>query len=304
MWTTIAKKIFSSITTIILITMLSILLFLNIPGDYVSQLGESVEKQQEIRHELMLDKPKSDQFIIWTKKAINLDFGKSFGANKPASDIIKNVLKDSWLMYLSTFLVSMLLGTFLGCICGYKKGSSLDNFFRFFVLISVSAPVVIICSIIIFIFVTFFGVSLENIDLVMNKLIWPLFVFINIPIFVKYSRNTIIDVLSQDYIKTARGKGLSEFKVIFKHAFSNSCLGLIGIMSIAVNNSIFAGCLIEVVVHYYGIGSLTTAATLSRDYPIMLSCIMLLSTTTVVLNLLFDILTYMVDPSVRIRQEV
>lgn len=133
---------------------------------------------------------------------------------------------------------------------------------------------------------------------------WIVYILINLPVFAKFSRSVMIDILSHEYITTAQGKGVPEFKVIFKHAFANSIVGIIGIMGVAVNTTIFSGCLIEAIFRFNGIGNLATDATLSRDYPVMLACIMVLSTATVTLNLIFDILMHLVDPSIRIRQEV
>lgn len=301
----IFKKIVSSVLTILFIAMLSIVLFINIPGDYADTMLISADDKAALRHELMLDRPKSEQFITWTKRIVLIDYGNSYFMKQPVSSIIKGVIKNSWSTYLSTFIISMILGTFIGCLAAYKKGSTFDSLTRFLVLIGVSTPAVIVSGIVLFVCVNIFHIYMaEKLAAISKTVIWILFVLINLPIFAKYSRNVMIDILTQDYIKTARSKGISEFKVIYKHAFKNSIVGLIGIMGIAVNTAIFSGCLLESVLGFNGIGNLTTFSTLQRDYPLMLACIMILSIVTVVLNLFFDILMHVIDPGTRVDRGV
>lgn len=304
MRTYLLKRTFSMFTSLILIFIFSILLFVYLPGDYANSFLMKREDKDELRRELGLDKSKPQQVLYWGKKLATFDLGNTFGSKMPVNTIIKSVVKNSASMYVLSFGVSIILGIILGAIAAYKKGGVFDGVSRILVLIGISSPVVVVCTIFMAVYFYTFRVSVEYFyGTVNNRLTFAFLVLLNIPLFMKYSRSMMIDILSEDYIKTAKSKGLGTFKILFKHGMRNSLVGIVGAMGVSLNTIIFTGCLLETILQFNGLGALITGATFGRDYPLMLGSVVVLAFITVAFNYFFDIVMHIIDPRIRVAKE-
>lgn len=304
MRTYLLKRTFSMFTSLILIFIFSITLFVYLPADYTNNFIMRREDKDVLRKELGLDKTKPEQVVHWSKKLATFDLGNSFASKKPVNGIVKSVLKNSIPMYIISFGVSIILGVILGALAAYKKGAVFDNASRILVLIGISSPVVVVCTIVMSLCFYFFKVSVEYFyGTVNNRLTFAFLVLLNIPIFMKYSRGMMIDVLSEDYIRTAKAKGLGTFKILFKHGIRNSLVGIVGAIGVSLNTMIFTGCLLETILQFDGLGALITGATFKRDYPLMLGGIVVIAFITVAFNYVFDIAMHIIDPRIRVAKE-
>ncbi|WP_187119311.1 ABC transporter permease [Clostridium polynesiense] len=298
------KRTFSMVTSFLLILVFSSIIFVSLPGDFTNSQLMSRDKKLEIKQELGLDKPKPMQIIHWNKKLITFNLGNSFLTGLPVSTSIKIVLKNSASLYILSLGISIILGIILGALTAYKKGTVFDSFTRVFVLLGISVPVVVVATIVLFIFIYLIRVPIEYFYTEMNNRIAFMFmVFLNLPLFTKYSRAMMIEVLSEDYIRTAKSKGLSSFRIIFKHGIRNSLVGLIGTIGVSLNNIVFTSCLIEMMLGYPGLGYLVATATFKRDYPLMLGSMVVLASITLLFNYIFDILIQLIDPRVNVIKE-
>lgn len=304
MRTYLLKRTFSMFTSLILIFIFSITLFVYLPGDYTNSFIMKREDKDILRRELGLDKTKPEQVAYWSKKLATFDLGNSFRSKMPVNTIIKEVLKNSISMYILSFGVSIILGVILGAIAAYKKGGVFDGISRVLVLIGISSPVVVVCTIFMAVYFYTFRVSVEYFyGTVNNRLTFAFLVLLNVPLFMKYSRGMMIDVLSEDYIRTAKAKGLGTFKILFKHGIRNSLVGIVGAIGVSLNTMIFTGCLLETILQFNGLGALITGATFGRDYPLMLGGVVVLAFITVAFNYIFDIAMHIIDPRIRVAKE-
>lgn len=304
MRTYLLKRTFSMFTSLILIFIFSITLFVYLPGDYTNNFFMKREDKDELRRELGLDKTKPQQVLYWGKRLATFDLGNAFGSKVAVKDIIKDVVKNSASMYVLSFGVSIILGVILGALAAYKKGGVFDGVSRILVLIGISSPVVVVCTIFMAVYFYTFRVSVEYFyGTVNNRLTFVFLVLLNVPLFMKYSRSMMIDILSEDYIKTAKSKGLGTFKILFKHGMRNSLVGIVGAVGVSLNTIIFTGCLLETILQFNGIGSLVTQATFNRNYPLMLGSVVVLAFITVAFNYFFDIVMHIIDPRIRVAKE-
>ncbi|TYC04038.1 MAG: ABC transporter permease [Kosmotoga sp.] len=311
----IVGRILSAIPTLLILTFIVFIAIHLVPGDVVDiMLGTQnylSEKQvQQLYEELGLDKPLMVQYLDWLKDVITLDLGTSLRTTKPVISMIKDRFPVTFELALLSITFSMLIGIPLGVVSSIKHNSKLDYTVRVFGLIGLSAPVFWIGAIfivlisgffsnyILFGFVPFFSDPFKNIQIMLIPSI-TLGIMIAAQIM-RMTRNSMLDVMSQDYIKVARAKGVKRKSVIFKHALRNATIPVITTAGIQLGYLIGGTIVIESMFAIPGMGRLLLQAVEQRDYPVVQGIIVIFGISIVVLNIVVDILYSVIDPRIEL----
>jgi peptide/nickel transport system permease protein len=270
----------------------------------------SQEDLAALREELGLNDPFLARYFHWLGRFLRGDMGFSTISGKPISDIVANLLPATIKLALLALIVSTIIGLTFGIICAIKQNSWVDYMFSIFGVVGISIPEFFIGILAILIF----AITLQwlpaqgRTDVGLNSfqslkyLILPAgsLGLVLIAALTRYTRNAMLDVLNKDYVKTARAKGLPEWKVYFKHAFRNSLMPVSVLICFRLPMIISGSVVIETVFGYSGIGTRLLQAISGSDYQLVLVIIFLLSIVSLLASVLIDLLTALLDPRVRI----
>lgn len=308
----IARRLLLGAIVIVLVSIIVFCLVQILPGDpalYI--LGTNAPKEQLdfFRHEWGLDRPLPIQYMSWLGKAFQGDFGMSITLHQPVGDLILYRLPKTLHLSLLAFVISTILGTAAGTVCAVKRGSIVDTVVTFFSNIGISLPVFWLGMLGIY----FFGLKLgwvptqgytsplENFWLSAKQVTMPV-ICLAIPAIAAIARQTrssTLEVVRQDYVRTARSKGLRETVIVFRHVLKNAFIPVITLLGIQVGFLVGGQVLIENVFNIPGMGRLMTDGALNKDYPIVLACTMLIAATVVLVNILIDFIYGWLDPRIR-----
>ena len=296
------------VETLIVLLLMSMVVFSlsRLTGDPVSLLLSDYASDQDrarVTAELGLDKPIVEQYVNFLKNASRGDFGQSLmGDQRPALEMVLERLPASLQLAATAFLFSLLLGIPLGVLAAAKHGTYWDVLARLLALIGQSVPAFWLGLVLMFLF----SVKLAWLPtsgyggwrhFVLPVLTLGLFTASAVT---RLIRNTMLDVLTSDYIKLARLKGLPEGLVIWKHALRNSLIPMITFMGTFFATMITGAVVVETVFSWPGIGRLAFEAILNRDFPLIQAVVLLMTTLFIVINLLVDISYALIDPRIRL----
>lgn len=332
----ILKRLLSLLPVLIGITLLVFTLLHLIPGDpAVVLLGERATPEQieSLRQQLGLNQPLPIQYFKFLFNVIRLDFGKSIISGIPIIDEIKTRWPATFELSLAAMLIALILGIPAGIFAAIRKNSWLDNLLMSSSLIGVSLPVYWLGLLLIYLFavnlqllppsgrisvetgfnfqpITGFYLldSLLRLDIntlqdVLSHLILPAITLGTIPlaIIARITRSAMLEVLSQDYIRTARAKGVPEYFVILKHALKNAFLPISTTVGLQFGTLLGGAILTETIFSWPGIGSWIYEGILARDYPVVQGGVIFVSVTFVLINLLVDLSYTFLDPRIEFR---
>lgn len=303
------------VATIPVMAVVAIFVFLMLrlsPGDPAAILAGDVATPEviaAIRADLGLDRPIWEQFVVWIGQLAQGDLGRSILSKQPVSMMIGQRIEPTLSLALTTLLFSILVALPLGVIAAWKQGSWLDRGIMAFSVLGFSVPVFVLGYVWIYIFAmelrwlpvqgfTPIGNGLlpflENIALPTLALS-----FIYIALFARITRAAMLEVLGEDYIRTAYAKGLKERVVLTRHALRNAAIPIVSVIGIGFALLIGGVVVTETVFNVPGLGRLVVDAVLARDYPIIQGVILALSGVYVAVNLLIDIAYVLLDPRIR-----
>ena len=304
------KRLGWAILTLLVIASLTFLLMNSIPGGpWTSEKTLSAQTIQALNEKYGLDKPLVAQLGIYLKNVCQGDMGVSFKMqkNRPVVDIIKEKFPVSAKVGFFALLWAIIVGVPLGCIAAYKRGTWVDSLLRVICTIGVSIPSFVIASLLIEqfaganastrIFPTIFDASLGAKSYVM-----PAFTLGLYPMCytARQARSSMLDALGQDYIKTARAKGLTTNRIIFKHALRNALIPVITFLGPEIAFVFCGGFVIEKVFSIPGLGRYFVQSILARDYPVIMGTTIFLASFIILMNLVVDILYHVVDPRIEL----
>lgn len=304
----IIRRLLLAIPVIIGVTLITFLLFLVVPGDPVRlALGQHPDPQLQARieHQLGMDKPWPQRYVDYVWKAMRGDLGNSIKNQEPVSKIISEKLPATLRLSVTAILFAILVGIPAGVISATKQYSLADNFFMLLALVGVSMPIFVLGLLLLLVFVSWLklipGTGYGDGNLLF--IILPTIALGTIPMAIisRMTRSSLLEVLKSDYVRTAKSKGLSNFTVVFKHAFRNS---LIPIVTVIGNNfaGLMAGAIItEKVFNWPGLGTAMITAIEQRDYPVVMGLTLFLAVVFVTINLIIDISYSFIDPRVRLK---
>jgi peptide/nickel transport system permease protein len=316
-----AKRLLISVPLLLGITLISFAIMRMAPGDPATMFSDpraSIKDMEQVRHNLGLDKPILVQYFFWLKNIVSGNLGYSYQTGKPVLTSILERMPATLLLSLTSLILVLLITLPLGLISGAKKGSRFDNVVTILSFLGLSIPTFWLALVLIltfslnlnlfptsgFIDASLSGASFLQKSLsVAQHLVLPLCTVVvgELAGLTRYHRFGIISILGQDYIKAAKARGVSEGKILFRHAFKNAALPLITILGLDLPSVISGSFIIEFIFAWPGMGQLGIAAVFARDYPILMGSILFSSILIIVGNLFADVAYAYVDPRIRKR---
>jgi peptide/nickel transport system permease protein len=275
-----------------------------IAGDYASP-----EQVEGIRERLGLNEPILKQFVIWIGGVLRGDFGESFFYKKQVAELISERLEPTLSLSLVTIFLVLLVAVPIGVIAAHNHGTWIDRFVMGFSVLGFSVPVFVVGYIFIYIFaITLDWLPVQGYQRISEgvggwllRLVLPAMTLsvVFIAFIARMTRTSVLEVLNEDYIRTARAKGQTEIKVLVRHALANAAVPILTIIGLTVAILIGGVVVTESVFTLPGLGLLTVDAVLARDYPTIQAVILLFSFAYVLINLLVDVAYTFLDPRIR-----
>jgi peptide/nickel transport system permease protein len=306
------RRIASAVPVIAIVAVLVFMMLRLTPSDPAAIIaGDFANEQQiaEIRSKLGLDQPILNQFLIWVGNMLQGDFGESFFYKKNVSELISERLEPTVSLSLLTIFLTILIAVPLGTLAAYTQGSWIDRVVMGFSVLGFSVPVFVVGYILIYLFavqvdwlpVQGYQYIRDGIGGWLLRLVLPALTLsiVFIALIARMTRTSVLEVLHEDYIRTARAKGQSEFKVVMRHALANAAVPILTVIGLTFATLIGGVVVTESVFTLPGLGLLTVDAVLARDYPTIQTVILLFSLAYVVVNLLVDLAYTLFDPRIR-----
>lgn len=277
-----------------------------IPGDPVEvMLGETALQadKETLREELGLNLPLHLQYGRFMKGVLGGDLGDSYFYRRPVVRVIAERIPATVELALAAFLVAGLIAIPLGIISALREGTILDNAAVFFSLLGVSMPNFWLGPLLIILFSLHLGWFPVSGRGGVGSLVLPAITLGTAlaAILSRMTRASLLERLGEDYLTVARAKGLPEWKVIFKHALRNAMIPIITVMGLQFGALLSGAIITENVFSWPGIGTLLINAIQARDYPLVQGCVLFISLSYVLVNLLTDLIYGWVDPRIRLR---
>ena len=308
----LARRLLATIPVMAIVAVLVFSMLRMTPGDPASIIAGAAATSADvagIREKLGLDRPIVEQFAIWIGNLLHGDFGESFFFKKTVASLIADRVGPTLALATITMVLSISIAVPLGVVAAYKQGTWIDRFVMGFSVLGFSVPVFVIGYALIYVFaielawlpVQGYQPIREGLWGFLSRLILPSLTLsvIYIALIARITRATMLDVLSQDYIRTANAKGLAPRAVLIRHALKNAGVPIVTVIGIGIALLISGAIVTETVFAIPGIGRLTVDAILRRDYPIIQGVILLFSAVYVLINLLVDLSYRLFDPRIR-----
>ncbi len=289
----------------LILTMVFFLIHL-VPGDPVEQMlgeGARAEDLAALRSALGLDKPVAAQYADYLRGVIQGDFGQSFRFQRAVLSVVLERYPATLQLALATLLVSMLIGIPAGAWAAHRRGRAADRSIGFFTLLGLSLPNFALGPVLILIFSIQLGWLPVSGREGPQYLILPAVTMgaALAAILTRMVRTSMMEELSADYVRTARAKGLPDSRVLFRHAFPNALIPVVTIIGLQFGTLLAGAIVTESIFAWPGVGRLTVQAIQARDYPLLQGCILIISFSYVLVNLLTDVVYALVDPRVRLQ---
>lgn len=306
------KRILSAIPVLFMVAVIVFLILRLAPGDPAAMVaGDHATEAQlvAIREAMGLDKPIVQQLLVWLQAVLQGNLGVSLISDLPVSDMIADRFGPSLALSLSTIVVAVLVAIPLGVVAAWQQGKLVDRTLMAGSVLGFSVPVFIIGYVLILIFSRKLGlfpvqgyVPLSHgFGEFAKRLVLPT-AALSLPYIALISRivrTSVIEVMNEDYIRTARAKGLGEMGVLMRHALGNAAVPIVTIIGVSIGMLISGVVVTESVFNIPGLGRLVLEAVLARDYTVIQSLILLFSVLYVGINLGIDLLYGLVDPRIR-----
>ena len=317
----ISRRLLIMIPILLGVSLIVFLLIASIPGDAIdAQFGASrasPEKIAEMKELLGFNQPIWYRYVNWLKNAIQGNFGISTQYNIPVSSVIHNFIWNSFLLAAVSFVLEMLIAIPIGVYSATKIHSTFDVIFTVAAFAGISLPSFFLALLLQKGFAVDRGWfpldGMQTVGVVMSggQYLADLLLHMVLPVIclttmniggtMRYVRTSMLEVINQDYIRTARSKGLPERIVIYKHALKNGAIPIITFIGSSLP-ALFSGAMItETIFGWPGIGKIFLSSIAKRDYMFMMGYVMLLALLTMLGNLLSDILYSVADPRVRLK---
>ncbi len=316
------SRIAQAVPAVFAIATLNFLLLHLAPGDaadiIVASSGNgSPEMVAELRRSYGLDQPLHVQFLVYVGRLISLDLGTSLIQSRPVLELIGERLGATLILMIASITLAVVVGLVLGIIAALRHRSWIDSFVSVAALIIYATPqfwlglmLIVFFSITLGVFpsggMRSIGVEMGAIDSVLDiatHLALPAATLglFYVAVYTRLMRTSMLDILTLDYIKTARAKGLSELRIAFTHAARNALLPVVTLMGVQIGHLLGGSILVETVFGWPGLGRLVLDALLQRDLVLLLGILFVSSTVVVLTNLAVDLLYGALDPRLAVR---
>ncbi|ADV14775.1 ABC-type dipeptide/oligopeptide/nickel transport system, permease component [Mesorhizobium australicum WSM2073] len=303
------------VSTIAVMAMVGIFIFLLLrlargdPAAMIAGRNAAPQLIASIREHLGLNDPMPVQFMRWVRDMLGGDFGTSIFAGRPVLDLISQRLEPTLSLSILTMILSVSVGVSFGILAAWRSGGLLDRLLAAFSAVGYSVPVFVIGYFLIY----FFAIRTHWLPvqgyIPLNQGLGPWFVHLILPtvalglgyiaFIARVTRASMLEVLSEDYMRTAAAKGASSYAMLFHHALKNAGVPILTVIGISFAYLIGGVVLTETVFNIPGIGRLVVDAINNRDYPIIQSVLILTSGLYVLINLTVDLAYTLIDPRIR-----
>lgn len=315
----ILRRFLNLIPVLIIISILLFGLSKLMPGNPVDlmmpQSGfkneqQKMEMRAAIEKKYGFDQPVPVQYVNWVVRMFNGDLGESTVYRRPVKDLIAEPLLNTLILNIGVTLISFIISLFIGIRAAVHRGGVFDKVTQVISIIGISLPTFFFGLTLIFLFALTWGIlppggmpRYPGFSQMIKYLVLPSLTLIlpSLASTSRYVRNAMLESLSQDYVRTARAKGLSERKVIYSHAFRNALIPVVTIVAWSLTGLLGGAAITEQVFSYNGIGRFLISSVIARDYNVVMALNMMYAVLSVLGNLLMDIGYSLVDPRVRLE---
>ncbi|MBQ6236490.1 MAG: ABC transporter permease [Clostridia bacterium] len=297
----IVKRVLLAILTVFIICLITFFLMHAVPGGpFNKEKALSQATIDALNARYNLDKPVWQQFLLYMRNLFKGDFGVSLKNGREITAIIGDAFPISAKLGVSAMIVALFLGTVFGSTAALMRNKLPDRLIVFFSTLFTAVPSFILATLLLLLFC----IKLKWVpvwDANSNNYVLPIIALSAYPMayITRLSKTSMLDALSQDYIRTARAKGVSKFKMIFKHALRNSLIPVITYAGPQIAYIITGSMVIETIFTVGGLGSKFVTAITNRDYTMIMATTIFLATLMVIANLICDLLYKVVDPRIK-----
>jgi len=303
----LGSRLFGALLVMIGVTTIVFMLIHIVPGDPVEvMLGESaqVADKEALREVLGLNLPLSTQWLNYVKGLLQLDLGTSLHSKRPVMEILSERIPATSILAGTSILIALFIALPLGVLAAVRKDSFWDTGAMAFSMLGVAIPNFCMGPLLILVFSLWLGWFPVSGDDQTLSLVLPALTLGTAlaAILSRMIRSSLLEVLNEDYIRAANARGLSPTTVIWKHGLKNAALPVVTIMGMQLGALLAGAVITETVFSWPGIGQLTIEAIQKRDYPVVQSCVLLISLSYVFVNLLTDLAYAYLDPRVSLNE--
>ena len=305
----VLKRLLLALPTVLAVLVITFLLMHAAPGDPVTTLlgdrAATAEERAQLEHEAGLDRPLVVQFVGYLGRFLRGDLGRVFGTRRRISDELRVRLPNTAALALAAVVLASVIGVGTGVVSAYWRNSLVDAVFRLLTFFCISAPVFWFGLMLIVVFALKLGWSPAAGSDTWGHLVLPALALGLRPaaFIARVTRSTMVDALGENYILTARAKGLPEVAVVFKHALRNVALPVVTVIGGDLGHLMGGTVITETVFGFVGLGAFAVEAILNRWYGAIMAVAMLWAVIFVMVNLLVDVLYVVLDPRVRLAGE-
>lgn len=316
----ILRRLITSIPVLLLVTVIAFGLVDLAPGDPVSALINPTTRAElgpewvrERQEQLGLNRPLPIQYLAWLREVVQGNLGYSLVSGQSVGEQIMGRIGPTLLLMGSAVVLGTLIGIPLGIVSAVRQHTWIDYLMTVLGFLAISTPTFFVGLALMYLFAVnlgwlptsgmrTLGVSESTIDLV-KHMVMPVVVLTlaHMPLSMRYARAAMLEALSQDYVVTARAKGLRERAVLVRHALRNALIPLITIVGVSIPELLSGAVITETIFQWPGMGLLAMRAVNGRDYPLVLGIILVTAALVLISNLLADVLYAVADPRIRYR---
>jgi len=310
----VVRRLLQAVVLLFFVSVLTFLLIHSAPGGpaLLANPELSREQIQQMTEQLGLDDPLPVQYLRWLGNVVQGDFGSSYNTVQPVTRLIAERLPNTIMLTGLALVISILVAVPLGVLSALKRNSALDRIIAGFSFIGVSIPVFWLGIMLIIVFAVqlkvlpaggmyTLGAEFSLLDR-LEHLLLPTLVLVvaNLAELTRYTRSGMINVLTEDYIRTARAKGLPNRLVLIRHALRNALIPVITIIGVLLPRAVSGAAITETVFSWPGMGRLAVEAAMTRDYPVVLGATLTVALVVVLSSLVTDLLYAYIDPRIRL----
>lgn len=310
----IIKRLLSAIPVLLGISIIVFLIMAMIPGDPATAILGSYatpENVEKLNRDLGLDKPLIQRYFIWLMNLMQGDFGRSFALNRDVLDEVLERFSATLVLAGTSFFLCSMMGIAAGVVSAARQYSGVDKLITFAVLLGISIPSFFLGMMMILIFAVqlrWFPVSgmwpiygARDLAALMSHLTLPAFALsvVATGVIARLSRSAMLEVLRQDFVRTARAKGVHERSVIWRHALKAAMVSIIPVLGIQAGFVLSGAVYIEMVFQWPGVGRMLVDAILKRDILLVQGGVLFVAACYVLFNILVDVLQSLLDPRIK-----
>ena len=312
MWAYIIRRVLATIPVMAVVALFVFSLLYLAPGDPAAVIAgdqATPDDVERIRASLGLDRPYLVRFGAWVWDILHGNLGTSIFTNLPVSHMIAQRIEPTLSLMVVTLILAVSIAVPMGVVAAWKQGTAIDRLVMAFAVLGFSVPVFVVGYVLAYIFalelnwlpVQGYTPFAQGFFPWMENLVLPAVALggVYIALIARITRATMLEVLSQDYIRTARAKGAGQRSILFLHALKNAAVPIVTIIGIGIALLIGGAVVTESVFAIPGLGRLTVDAILRRDYPVIQGVVLLFSFVYVLVNLVIDLLYTLFDPRIR-----